>query len=449
MSFDRLDTIQKQASKDNSKIEDLEKLNLKQQAELVGILNMEDFEKLPTIGKPILLDSKKEVKENQIINEDNLALVKAFNHDFDESEGCIKSNFEIGVSGRMSLHFSLNHLVVSHEGGDWANAKKAVIIPFDQMVKINGEPRAINSIDTYWRAEKIKFPKETVVIAISDKINEDNNKTESAVIKCNGQQSLDSVISVVLRKLGYTDIKGGRLYDSSCLDPLLGKLLEKHKASSELHIFDCNGRALDEINMIQLAVSSLEKDKELFNGNAKLIDKFIEGIGYLKSHLHLLNSEKQETILNYINKIILDSPDNLIHPKNEDDPLWFVELCFFDILSADLAEFSDLIKNSEDELVKKSAIDGISGLDKKRNIIKIIKSLSEHIIEKYLNKYLPLANGKVEYLKLSRVMNKAKNILLFKDNKNILLKADEIYYNKEYLKQLSESAIKLISYCKA
>lgn len=55
-----------------------------------------------------------------------------------------------GFIPRPTLHFTLNHLVGAHSGGDWTGTQVTIVSPFDKAVELNGSPISINTSDTFF-----------------------------------------------------------------------------------------------------------------------------------------------------------------------------------------------------------------------------------------------------------------------------------------------------------
>lgn len=51
---------------------------------------------------------------------------------------------------RSTVHVALNHVVRSHAYGSWDDAPIVVLAPYNDVVKINGNPAEIAGTDTYW-----------------------------------------------------------------------------------------------------------------------------------------------------------------------------------------------------------------------------------------------------------------------------------------------------------
>lgn len=82
--------------------------------------------------------------------------------------------FEIPTTGeatnwtylRNTCHISLNHKVRSHLGGNWNLTPFTIIAPFELMLQANGNPTAIDELDTWWvrnPGETLKFPNASLV----------------------------------------------------------------------------------------------------------------------------------------------------------------------------------------------------------------------------------------------------------------------------------------------
>lgn len=67
---------------------------------------------------------------------------------------------------RNSVHTALNHKVAGHMYGSWGDAGYVLISPFESMIRANGTPAVLNTVDTYWTAnpgQQIKFADGTLV----------------------------------------------------------------------------------------------------------------------------------------------------------------------------------------------------------------------------------------------------------------------------------------------
>jgi hypothetical protein len=70
---------------------------------------------------------------------------------------------------RVTQHFSLNHPVESHAGGDWSDSSYAIISPLKSVIRQNGSPAVLNTVDTYWDispGRRMQFSSsDTVIVA--------------------------------------------------------------------------------------------------------------------------------------------------------------------------------------------------------------------------------------------------------------------------------------------
>jgi len=67
---------------------------------------------------------------------------------------------------RNSVHTALNHKVAGHMYGSWGDAGYVLIAPFESMIKANGVPTTLNTVDTWWSrnpGEPLRFPDATIV----------------------------------------------------------------------------------------------------------------------------------------------------------------------------------------------------------------------------------------------------------------------------------------------
>lgn len=62
---------------------------------------------------------------------------------------------------RNTVHTALNHKVAGHMYGSWGDAGYVLIAPFERMIKANGVPTVLNTVDTYWARD----PSEPLVFA--------------------------------------------------------------------------------------------------------------------------------------------------------------------------------------------------------------------------------------------------------------------------------------------
>lgn len=73
-----------------------------------------------------------------------------------------------GYQPRVTVHTALNHVVNSHAGGQWEEMPIVVIAPLEDMIKENGLPCGIQSVDTFWElnpGQDLVLPESTRILA--------------------------------------------------------------------------------------------------------------------------------------------------------------------------------------------------------------------------------------------------------------------------------------------
>jgi len=72
---------------------------------------------------------------------------------------------------RNTIHFALNHPVAPHMYGSWEDAPYAIIAPLDGLMKLNGKPVNLNTVDTFFEVSpgtRLYLPEETVIVKPSE-----------------------------------------------------------------------------------------------------------------------------------------------------------------------------------------------------------------------------------------------------------------------------------------
>lgn len=210
----------------------------------------EVLEKNPRLGKEISLDKSRhpeagrEYDANQEISWDNIVFIRAEDK-FPvqkEDELRISTPYETEEAPRMTSHWCLNHKVVSHLYGNWEGSPYTIISPGKKMISKNGNPENLNGVDTYW-LHGIDLPENSIILCregaeipnlspeLSKKIN---------ILEIDPKEE-KKVISMLLEKMGYTELIGGTHYmefDKN-IDTLTHKLaLKENIESTGLHIGD-------------------------------------------------------------------------------------------------------------------------------------------------------------------------------------------------------------------
>lgn len=77
-------------------------------------------------------------------------------------------------SSRSTMHWSLNHAVESHFAGNFAGREYTVIVPMEDMARINGAPAVLHGVDTYFTSnpgEGLLVPQQAVIIHAHQEAN--------------------------------------------------------------------------------------------------------------------------------------------------------------------------------------------------------------------------------------------------------------------------------------
>ncbi|MBO4480688.1 MAG: hypothetical protein J5742_03655 [Alphaproteobacteria bacterium] len=74
---------------------------------------------------------------------------------------------------RATVHFTLNQIVSSHMGGNWDDAPFVILTPYEDTVKINGNPQEVASEDTYF----VPNPDTGLILPKNARIVRPNNDT--------------------------------------------------------------------------------------------------------------------------------------------------------------------------------------------------------------------------------------------------------------------------------
>lgn len=117
----------------------------------------------------------------------------------------IKSTFDAtqGKSPRVTVHFTLNHPVMTHQDSGWERADYAVIFPFKDGIEANGNPTRLSTIDTFWEIPVgggLELPEGTVVVELGQTqgslSQEGGEENGLKIVKYNEELSPKSISSI-------------------------------------------------------------------------------------------------------------------------------------------------------------------------------------------------------------------------------------------------------------
>lgn len=202
----------------------------------------DDLEKIEPIGKHLEKEDDGNISAGQEISFDQLVFVRA-----DEYMPSIDKNGNLNVLNatdatggeidRMTNHFTLNHLVESNDGGNWDNRDFQFIIPGNEMIEANGDPENLYSVDSFWTKSTV-LPEGSVIIVNEEKKTEIPKELNDKyiVIKRDKETNNRELVSAVLDKMGYTEIRGGGSYSNSKnIDSMITHFANKENIRAEVH----------------------------------------------------------------------------------------------------------------------------------------------------------------------------------------------------------------------
>ena len=183
--------------------------------------------------------------------------------DFAPTDGIIQSARNAIGYTRDSVHFSINHSVVSHSMGDWASKKYAIILPFEKTIKTKGNKIVGGFPADLYSKGSIRIPKGSVIVRYNSEIPKGKyrildsskicefKKLKGIKIVESSDANMQNVADNVITKLGY-DLKSteefliwGSKYGKNngylMLDKF-NKFLKHHKMKPMLHTYTPNAR---------------------------------------------------------------------------------------------------------------------------------------------------------------------------------------------------------------
>ncbi len=394
----KAEELRKKAEKDQEEKESREK-----PIRGAGILDIEKFNNLPVLGKPLEMDRNEKVIEGQPIDFDNIAVVRLFKSfngpNFETPPDYIESSFgrSSGTDLRETVHFTLNHPVEGHSMGSWSDAEAAVIIPFKDMVEVNGLPKNFLSEDTYWRAEKLSIPPSAIWLhkGKENSGTPKNLRENQHFIKTAENKEIHQAVVVVLERMGFTSIKERKIFGSR-LDAVMSEFKEKYNLVGEQHDLTIDNRVLDRVNIYELFLKDEWRNAE--NRWDKLGGFLGEGVGSLPEALNLLDPEKRGRVLSAFKKVLALTPQNLISPEKLEPRSYQFALEFYRKLDEWMLDLERLINKEEN----KPEIFDENSQKRKEELINFIKLLDQGTIETYFNQFYPLKNYLESYFRKNR-----------------------------------------------
>lgn len=100
---------------------------------------------------------------------EDLVLVHLTKYEPEEVDGMyrIKSTYDASGIPRNTIHFTLNHGVVSHGLGNWDSVDIGLITPLGSVLDKCGKPVNLNTVDSFWElspGERLELPRDTRIV---------------------------------------------------------------------------------------------------------------------------------------------------------------------------------------------------------------------------------------------------------------------------------------------
>lgn len=144
----------------------------------------------------------------------------------------VASSFDAtnGEKMRNSVHVALNHKVSAHGSGSWQDAGYIIIAPLVDMVRENGAPNMVNTVDTWWAlnpGQELQFTDASVVMPVSEQ--KEVVMVENNEYRFKKSPYLGSDISEIKTVVGEESFNSAFLFfdDSSAFLPFFKKEVPK------------------------------------------------------------------------------------------------------------------------------------------------------------------------------------------------------------------------------
>ena len=129
-----------------------------------------------------------------------------------------------GEQLRNTVHVALNHKVESHSYGSWSDASYVLISPFESMLKSNGVPAVLNTVDTYWQVnlgEPLHF-QDAILVCPGGNLGEELTRMEGGEIRYKSENFSIFDILNILDQTETKSKKDGVIHDfESSIDQAL------------------------------------------------------------------------------------------------------------------------------------------------------------------------------------------------------------------------------------
>lgn len=183
--------------------------------------------KLPETGQSLKRDEKGELEKGQGVIPENLVFVRVTDNPpvKDQEKFVLETPYEATQDNentvyRLTTHWAVNHTVESHIGGNFEGRDYTMIIPGASMLKENGRPECLLTVDTFWD-KNLSLPENTVVVTTGE---EDFN---SGTLHLQEGEDMATVTRVAMEAMGYTTVSANQHYSETPFDNGLSGLSKK------------------------------------------------------------------------------------------------------------------------------------------------------------------------------------------------------------------------------
>lgn len=226
-----------------------------------------------------------DIKEGQDVELDNIVFIRTTDYCPVERGGklVVETPYEATkneededkVALRLTTHWTTNHKVSSHMMGNWEGSPYTILSPGKKMVEANGIPLNLYPIDTFWN-HNLELPEGTTMLRVGEDAGERLEiKNGINIIHLRPDEPVDSVISMVMKRMGYSEMSGGdhgsvsHKFESQLTTVLADEMGVELRGKHENAGLKGNPETLIEVgfenSMASLLVSRIEARQEILN----------------------------------------------------------------------------------------------------------------------------------------------------------------------------------------
>lgn len=171
---------------------------------------------------------------------------------------------------RNTVHFAVNHEVMSHEAGEWDDAKYAVLIPFEDVPK--SQIGCAEPVDTFVVGGVKLTPNSWILCPKGEREKIQKNNPEVQIMEYEGK-NVKEYPDVLLHELGYQIENGGKWkWRDVKAQEQFGKIMEKENIERGHHSFTQYSKKEEMMENANLAsaIFGIIKDNKLANNDKEM-----------------------------------------------------------------------------------------------------------------------------------------------------------------------------------